>query len=189
MAQMIKYSAADKKKYITFEWAGRGNGMAAVRCEKMLRPICNTCQKGLDTLVGWEKTCEHEPYWSLQPKVIKTPKYETDEDGDLVLVDTEIRTKMVKIPNIAEIVISPRHNDGRGVEKQKAKGFIPVTSGGVAPMCDMYGCGRAWPAIRTNYGDYCSELHAKLCVADALEIKFTVNDGKVYQQELAGVTI
>jgi hypothetical protein len=54
----------------------------------------------------------------------------------------------------------------------------------------MYSCGKAWPTIRTDeWGDYCSEGHAKICAADALEIKFTINDPRIARQEMAEVSI
>lgn len=189
MAQILKYSAADKKKYITFEWAGRGKGNAALRADKMVRPTCKECQIGLDTPRDWAEHCEHDPYWSLQPKVIKTPVYATDEDGDMVLTETVTRTKMIRVPNITEVTNSVRHNDGEGRKKMQAKGFKLVTEVGIAPMCEMYGCGKAWPVVRTEYGDYCSQGHAKLCIADITEVKFTVNDPRVYRQELQNVVI
>src|SRR5258706_9669616 len=123
MAQFLKYSAADKKKLNDFGWNGRGKGSAAFRAAKMVRPICTDCQKGLDTPAGWYDVCEHDPYWSLAPKVIKTPRYETDEDGDMILAETQVRTKMIRVPNITEVIISVRQNDGQGVQKARNKGF------------------------------------------------------------------
>lgn len=189
MATIIKYSAADKKKYKSFEWAGRGKGSAALRASKMVRPICNECQVGLDTPINWFEKCEHDPYWSLSPKVLKTPVYETDEDGDMILKQTDVRTKMLRVPNVTEVVNSARSNDGKGIEKMQKKGFKHFPEVNLAPMCEMYGCGRPWPVVRTEYGDYCTENHAKLCVADITEVKFTVNDPRVYRQELQNVVI
>src|SRR6266568_368775 len=180
VATQINYSPADRRKLTTFEWNGRGSTAGALRALKMVAPRCQTCQTpetvkgGSPRQFSWMKDCVHgagpagaEPYFSLQPKVIKTPKLEPDEDGDLTLVETAVRTKMIRVPNIVEIPISERFEDGEAVQKAASHGFKVLPDVGLAPMCEMYGCGKAWPTVGTDFGAYCSEVHAGLCIDDA----------------------
>lgn len=188
--QQKKYSPTDKK-LTKFEWAGRGVGAGAVRALKMVRPICPTCQ-GIDALADWHVKCEHDPYFTKKPHVKKVDKFEVqDVDGveREVLVGQDTRTFLVREPNITEVVVSVRSNDGRSVEKKRRYGFKELPEVGYAPMCQMYACGKAFPAVATEYGDYCSENHAKLCVADILEIKFTINRPDIRRQEMAAINL
>jgi hypothetical protein len=202
MATAVRYSAAEKKKLKAFEWNGRGSAMAALRAVKMLAPRCETCQTPEVIKAGnprqwtWMQDCTHgagpdgmKPYFALQPKVIKTPKLEQDEDGDFTLVETAVRTKMIRVPNIVEIPLSERFDDGESVIKAEKHGFKHLEDGGLAPMCEMYGCGKAWPGVQTDLGRYCSEDHARLCVADATGVTLTVNDGARRRAELRSVQI
>ena len=86
--ERLTYSKATKDAVKTFEWAGRGNAMTGLRALKMLRPICKICQSPPEHAANWYEFCEHkgedglDVYWSDQPKTVRVPKYEIDEDGD-----------------------------------------------------------------------------------------------------------
>lgn len=192
MAQQVKYKPTDRKNLIAFEWGGRGHGTGAVRALKMVRPICKLCYLGPDTPSDWHQKCEHDPYFSKKPHIKKVDIFEIqDVDGvdREVLTGTETRTFLVKEPNITEVVASVRSNDGQGPAKKRRYGFRELPEVGYAPMCEMYGCGKAWPEIGTAHGNYCSENHAKLCIADALEVKFTINRPELRRQEMQAVNI
>jgi hypothetical protein len=174
MATTITYTAKEQKLQ-SFGWQGGARVQAAARAVKMVRPICSECQVGEFTVPGWFKTCDHgpgpggSPYWSLQPKVRKIPKTGVDEDGDMVLLETEVRTKLVLMPNMCEVVLNIRQNSGQSVEMALRKGYKFLADEGIAPMCQLYGCGKTFPTVNTAYGDFCSEMHGKVVAADANE--------------------
>ncbi len=173
--ERLTYTKAAKEQLQTFEWAGRGNATTGMRSIKMLRPICTICQGPPEHAVNWFEFCEHKGedglaiFWGDQPKTIRVPKYEIDEDGDRIRVSDDVRTKMILMPNWTEVPTGLAHNDGRGVEKMQAKGFKLPEEVGLAPMCQFYGCGKAWPTLRTIYGDYCTDMHARLCAVNEME--------------------
>lgn len=180
MATQLMYSEAERSRLKTFEWAGRGNTNRAMRAIKMLRPICKDCQGNADTNVpGWHEKCKHfddplRKYWQLSAKTIGVTVYKEDEDGDLV-IDEEAtksgtKTKYVLIPNWVEIPLRTGNYDGKGPQLMARKGFKLPQQVGLAPMCQFYGCGKAWPKFRCENGDYCSIGQAKLAMADEDEI-------------------
>lgn len=180
MALTIEYTAAQKKKLYDAGWNGRGSEVGAVRSIKMVRPICKPCQSEPYKVTTWWSVCPHRGedglaiYWSQWPKVIKTQVIGKDDEGDMALLNTVTRTKIVVLPNVTEVIQDEGKNIGRGPEKMRVKGFLFMEEAKLAPMCQMYGCGRSWPTVRTEeYGDYCSEYHAKLCVATAEGIVMT----------------
>lgn len=203
----VKYSAADKKKLKTFEWNGRGSATAAMRAMKMVAPRCQECQTpevikdDSPTRWTWMKDCPHNPYWGMQPKVTKVPKIvdEIGEDGkptgDYIQEDVVVRTRLIAQPNIVEIPMAERFEDGQAVQKAARHGFRILTDAGIAPMCQMYGCGKAWPTIGTDDGIYCSREHAQLCVidfnntAEGVPTFLTINNPKLRKQELAEVNV
>ena len=175
MATQITYTAAEKKKYKAWSW--KGNNTSGSRAIKMRRPQCSECQSVESFQFGWWKTCEHDPYWSSQSKKVGTEVWETGPDGVEYLNEEKTiatrKTKRIRVPNIVEVPFIARSNDGRGPAKfHEQKGYLymmePDKSGTVfAPMCEMHGCGRSWPTVKTaKYGIYCSETHARACVAD-----------------------
>lgn len=168
MATQISYSAADKKKLKAWEWPGQN--VATSRSVKMVRPQCGECQQGLDTAPGWWRSCTHDPYWSSQRKTRKIPVWKLDpETGEEVLQEETTQTRRVRVPNILEVALISRSNDGEGPRRfHSMKGYRYLPEIGLAPMCEAHGCGRAWPTVQTaQNGVYCSEAHAKMCVGDA----------------------
>lgn len=197
-----KYSAAERKKLKTFEWNGRGSATAALRAKKMVQPRCAECQTPevvrpeSPTRWTWVNTCTHNPYWSLRPKVTKVPKIvpELDEDGnetgDFIQEDVVVRTRMIVEPNIVEIPMSIRFDDGEAVRKAAGHGYKVLSDQGIAPMCEMYGCGRAWPTVGTDFGVYCSTQHAKLCALDEMETTFLIiNDPQLQKEQLRSIEV
>lgn len=181
MSETITYTEADLELFDA-GWKGSGRGDATVRAIKMVRPVCKTCQIGGDELVGWWDTCEeegHDPYWHLQPKVLRIPIYVEDDDGDLVLDEAKTkaksRTKFIRLPNITEVLLQTQNNSGEGPTKMyKRKGFKLPRDVGARPLCEASGCGKSLPKIRTSMGDFCSVRHAKLCIANETGVMFTV---------------
>ena len=188
MSTTIQYTREQRETLYDASWKGSGKGAGAVRAVKMVRPECSICQIGGDEVVGWWNHYEntedsHDHYWGLRPKTLRVPKYIKDEDGDLVLDEAGTkaasRTKFIRVPNIVEVLVQESSNSGLAVQKfTQRKGFKTLQAIGVAPMCELYGCGKSFPSVRTEYGDYCNVTHAKLAIANEIGVKFTVwNDG------------
>jgi hypothetical protein len=200
MSHEVRYPEKMRETLKTFEWNGRGDANGAIRAIKMAQPICEICQT-VEAIRDespirwtWMKDCEHGPqgmgpYWSFSPKVINTPKIVEDEDGEFVLDSVATRTKMVLMPNIVEIPITMGFESGEGLQKAAHHGFKVLSDIGLAPMCEMYGCGKAWPLVGTDFGNYCTEIHAKLCIADAEGVLLIINNPKKRSEQLRSLNV
>ena len=210
--ERIEYTAAEKKKLVTWEWAGRGDAISGLRAVKMVRPICDKgCQAGLDTVPGWWNTCKHgaeqkdgSPYWRFRQHTKKVDTYEPvlDKDGKETgeFVGTNETRVFFKLePNITEVVYDVGNGSGANPAVfAQTKGFILLPEAGVAPMCELKGCGKAWPTVRiSEYSDrvgdavfrfaaaaYCSEAHARLAGARIQSVFLPTNDAAGRQQML-----
>lgn len=176
MSTTITYSAPQRKQLKTEEWRGSVSPHGVRRAIKMVKPICFECQDPWPAPQGWWNDCPHRPYERMVPKTIKHEVYRQDEDGDTVLDEEETKRaskkKMILVPNVVEVMLHQQVNDGRGPEKMSIlKGFKSFPEAGYAPMCEAYGCGRAWPTFKSDeYGTYCGEAHARLCAMKEDEI-------------------
>lgn len=210
--ERIEYTAAQKKKLFTFEWAGRGDTVSGLRAVKMARPICDQgCQNGLDTLFKWWETCKHgpqekdgSPYWRMRQHVKKVDNYEPVLDSEGNPTGEYTGSKVARVffklePNITEVVYDIGIGSGANPEQFKTfKGFAALPDVGVAPMCELKGCGKAWPTIRVaEYTDragdkvfrfaaasYCSEAHARLAGARIQSVFLPTNDAAGRAQAL-----
>jgi hypothetical protein len=194
--EILNYSAKERNRLKTFEWNSRANVVMGHRAIKMLRPICKDCQNPPEHPANWYETCPHfgadrnKMYWSYSTKIIKTPVYEEDEDGDLVVKEEQVKTKLVLVPNWTEVPADTAHSDGQAPRRcYEQKGFRYPEEIGLAPMCQFSGCGKAWPRIRTSLGDYCTELHAKLAVANELEINLVAHNPRIRAQQLREISL
>lgn len=177
MSTTLEYSTADKKKLKTFQWTGGVSDERARRAIKMLKPVCFECQGNTwPPVPGWWNDCPHRPYERLVPKKVRIESYIEDEDGDIVLDEEatkrSMKTKMVLVPNIVEVIYHIQLNDHQGPLKfQTLKGFKQMHEAGYAPMCEAYGCGRAWPTFKSDeFGTYCSQKHAQQCALKEAEM-------------------
>lgn len=198
--ERIEYTAAQKKNLVTFEWAGRGDhAQSGLRAVKMARPICEQgCQGSMDSALRWMDTCKHgpaekdgSPYWRMRQHIKKVAAYEPvlDAEGDPTgeyMGKTETRMFFTLEPNITEVVYSMSHNSGTGVQDSIFwKGFKFLPEIGVAPMCELKGCGKAWPDVRTlDFGDYCTIDHARLVGARLQVVQLPANDEKKRREML-----
>lgn len=176
---------------------------AAQRMVKLNQPICPNSktkfekdrdgrlipvEKGPDTqncqLAGgrWWEACEaagHDPYFTT--RVWYTPKDKLEEqeiDGQTVLVKTGeyLVPHSEKVPNIAQVAVNLRINNGRGAEdKIKKHGFRRLTEAGYSEVCQFRNCQKDVSPKGTSrkYGSYCSLEHLQLIAADAESIMLT----------------
>lgn len=170
MAQTIVYTKAQLSKLKAWEWTGVLDDSRVI---KMARPQCRICQTGkVDLPPNWADSCTHDPYWSSQKKTRVKPTWEDQVNPDTgetesVLTGEETTTYRVRVPNIVEVSFHARSNAGKGPQLfQVFKGYKRLPEVGLAPMCEMRGCGKAWPTVRTRFGDFCTEQHARAVGAD-----------------------
>lgn len=193
--EIINYTEAQRKKLVKWEWQ-TPNIVSGFRSVKMLRPICKECQDNPQHPVNWSEFCTHGGedkekylYWSLRPKTIKIPSYEQDADGDLVLVKEDVVNKMILVPNWSDIAADLGHSDGAmPTYLHDSAGFRFPEEIGLAPMCQMYQCGKAFPRVRTTLGDYCEEYHAKIAISNERGILLPTNP-RLRAERLAEVAI
>lgn len=120
----------------------------------------------LNNMGRWDvEKCEslgHEPYYTtLRRKVIEEV---IDDDG--FVTESKVRVKVTRRLNVMPIPISVRHATWKSMELAVARGAKPLEEFGYMTPCDYRQCSQP-VKIKTQYGDYCSERHARLIAADA----------------------
>jgi hypothetical protein len=153
---------------------------AAVRVVWMVMPQCPVpinpddpkfdievpnCQAGRFR-PGWWDECEklgHRPYVTVIDKIIEEKQY--DDDGYEVPGSTRSRRIRKERLNVTQVTHSIRHDSGHEVQNNLARGFKFLPDLGYENLCMMRSCER--PAeIKTQYGIFCNERHARLIGAD-----------------------
>lgn len=181
----------DKKKaLIKLTGPNMARSNRVLRVVKMLQPIHPECQHPYRR--GWWTACEeagHEPYLTKQEVDVSTPVYDHDEDGDLVLVDTKTKRKLVVHPNIVQVPLSRGVGDARAPERfAREKGFRHMEEMGYSPLCQMLNCWQEAKLV-TNWGEFCSTEHARLVAADEDEIALEVYDQRKRNRQLRAIDI
>src|SRR5581483_8613737 len=146
-----------------------------VRRILMAQPVCpvvddpndpaytgeTNCQREFGGAPGWWTRCEergHDPYYTIQ-RVTKTEDV-VDEDG--MVTGQRKRVVETRRLNLASVAYSTRINSGRGpAVAREFKGFRTLEEMGYAPVCEFRNC-ELPVKIRTRYGNYCSDRHARL---------------------------
>jgi hypothetical protein len=178
--ETITYTDAQKKKLYVMEWKVKGNAVStALRGVKMVQPICNICQ-GADVELGWWATCKHgpvekdgSPYWRMRQHIRRVEAFTpvVDADGKETGAFTSNRGPDGKAPaqnfftlepNINEVAYNQGHASGRLPGNQRLyKGWKFLEELGIAPMCMLKGCGKAFPTIKVETDYFCSVEHAR----------------------------
>lgn len=80
---------------------------------------------------------------------------------------TEERTRIIreKRLNIIQVSDNPRHTNGTEVQLALAKGCRFLEDFGIESPCEFRNCTKP-KRVKTRYGDFCSERHARLVGAD-----------------------
>ncbi|HLA81661.1 MAG TPA: hypothetical protein VJP78_08625 [Thermoleophilia bacterium] len=164
-----------EQKLIDLPFVNTGTNRAtARRAVKMAVPRCDPCQ-GTGRLNWWED-CPHKPYHVRRQTLVESPVIKCSRCDEVLPDDTlehcggqdfeivEIKRKpQIEVTiNTAQAVVDDAVNSGQQVDIMRRKGWKLPQELGISPMCQLSRCYRPNPRVRTNFGDYCSELHAKL---------------------------
>lgn len=148
---------------------------------KMLRPLCNRCDRQQPQ---WWTTCKHDPYVGQVGHPFDVPQYEGEKDeagnpvGTQKLVGTEKVVEWEARPNWKEVAVNDRLGSFSRVSQAQARGCIfpwevesPVYPNGISECCQFRGCfqqkqpnGR--DLIVTEFGGYCRDIEAKFAKVD-----------------------
>jgi hypothetical protein len=212
--------AAKLEKIPGFSQGVRVN--AAQRMLKMNRPVCPNSkvemewdrngkpiakEKGPDTqncqMAGgrWWEACEaagHDPYfmtrkWETKEDILEPEVKDGKPTGRLLKTGEAIIPHESRLPNLAQVAVSIRINNGRGaLDAVNQKGFRSLKAAGFEDVCEFRNCQKPKTAIGTSrqYGGYCSKEHLQLIAADAESIMLTQGsllpvDAKRAQQKRA----
>ena len=111
----------------------------------------------------------HEPYYTT----FRTTIVEDVLDEDGYVVESKPRVKVEKRLNVIQVSDSIRQTSKTEVQLALARGCKFMHEFGYESPCEFRNCtGRQ--NIRTRYGNYCSERHARLIAADEREIMLVV---------------
>ena len=166
------------------------------RTIKMVMPVCSTCQHG-KVPDNWAERCPHDPYYATTaiPHEEPPPVEEIlDPEGKgtgrfKITGEPEVWYEYKKELNFTQVPFNIRIDSRRGVQMGQAGGFKFVEDFGVAPFCQYRGCWSQELTVRhPQYGNYCSEMHAKLVVADTLGIPIQQDSDRL-QEQLAKIAL
>jgi hypothetical protein len=169
----------------------RSDLFPGMRCIKVFRPKCETCQRGRLTAARWWETCEHEPYFTTFYIPITEDETRMDENGDLEVIGQKTKKIKRQVPNTGQVMLDIGANSGEGLRKAKEeKGFKEPEEMGYAPICQYRDCWTDNPSHKhARYGDYCREMELRVIAAQIQGIKLEQNIAEKRAQQLASVAI
>lgn len=194
---------ADTKELLDLGYPSNFEASMGLRTIKMVRPRCDTIKVG-DTVLfegcfGTERwtngTCPHDPYASMMERREVRPKYEAIVDaenkptGRMRVTGEETEVWHERRWNLEQVPLSVRVNSGRGPEYYRALGWKDPQDMGLAPFCQFTGCWSQKIKFRDDHGDYCSEAHAKLIVADESEDWLEILNPKKRARQMAEISV
>lgn len=166
------------------------SSMSSGRTMKMADPHCDICQVP-NHPINWAFNCEHNPYVTEREVPVREPIIEVNEETGEKLITGE-KTKLVleESPNFTQIPMGKRYDNGNAFRIARELGMKMPEELGFAPFCQYRDCWSQDLKVKTAmYGSYCSEAHAKLVMAEELEIFLDVTDEKRRAQQLAGINV
>lgn len=165
---------------------------AAVRMMKLAAPVCPNSRVQMERQPGggyrpkdkgpnaqncqlegrqWWLKCEqrgHDPYFTERVWYTEQDKWETDPEGNDVLVGTKRLRHHARLPNVVQVPISRRLHQGNGVVlSMKNKGRRRLSEIGFREVCQFRNCQVAVTIRSRAFGDYCGNEHLGLIAADA----------------------
>lgn len=121
----------------------------------------------------------HDPYHTELRRTIVDDVI--NDDGEVV--DQRTKILVEKRLNVIQVSLNVRHNTGRDMELAVAYGARPLEDFGYITPCEFRNCVKP-KQVKTRYGEYCSERHARLVAADARGIFLPVG-GDAYTEDKA----
>jgi hypothetical protein len=158
---------------VQMEWDERGKPVTKER-----GPDIQNCQ-----MAGgkWWVDCEalgHDPYFQTRKWYTKEDIIEEDPNrpGRLLKTGESIIPHESRLPNLAQVAISIRINQGLGAKDAiEKKGFRTLKDAGFEDVCQFRNCQKPVTPAGTSrlYGSYCTLEHLQLIAADAESILLT----------------
>lgn len=140
-----------------------------------------TCQQEMNNYPGWWRVCEnrgHDPYFTVTRKIVKEEI--TDDEG--VITGTKKRVVETKKLNINQVPIGTRFASGRAETISKGlKGRKEVSEFGYKNLCEYRNC-ELDAKVKSKYGHFCSDRHARLIGADVEAVMLSAKQGEKNKQ-------
>jgi hypothetical protein len=116
-------------------------------------------------------------------------RYEIREDGARVLAGTDEVIFQDLILNVAQIALMEGSNGGRGLERATVfRGVKQLAELGYGYRCEMAGCS-VHAKFQCQYGNYCSDIHARRVGFDQDVIVHEVYDTKKASRQMSAINI
>ncbi len=135
----------------------------------------------------WWTLCvsrNHDPYFTVNK--VETSEDILDDEG--YVVKTRKKVTETKQLNLVQVPLGLRYSSGKAVAASMMfKGRKPVTEFGYKELCEYRNC-ETDARLKTRYGKYCNERHARLIGSDAESLLVgvgTPKDVQRYEAELA----
>ena len=163
--------------------------MAAPRCPVSEDPNKSgydgtlNCQHETNSSAGWWNLCEsrgHDPYHTVTKKTVKEDV--EAEDGTGLVTGTRKRVLTTKKLNTVQVPIGTRFHSGRGETISRGlKGRKTLTEMGYNEKCEFRNC-ELDAKLKSKYGMYCGDRHARLVGADVEAIMLSAKAGEKSKQ-------
>jgi len=178
---------------------------AGGRMVKLFRAECQTnrktgfigCQDPTKVHPNWRETCPHDPYFrDVERKEIRT-KYEDElvdgkPTGRRLVTGTETVVWHERIPNLVQAALSVRINNGMGPTWHLERDSIKPEdhpNDPHKPFCEYRDCFSQDLKYHTPHGNYCSEMQAKIVMADELEKRLEIVNPQKRREQLAAISV
>lgn len=128
---------------------------------------------------GWWDLCKergHNPYFRTMTWYTPEDIIEEDDQGRLIKKGEQLIKHEVVAPNIAQVALALRINNGKGVQDAiEKKGYVRLNDIGYAEVCQFRNCQKPVGKGGSSriYGNYCGQRHLALIAADAESIMLT----------------
>lgn len=187
---------------------GGVNENAAIRAIKMAIPICPAdprpeidrrdgttipnprytgepnCQEAyrFNNMGRWDvRKCEslgHNPWYTEFRKTI----VQDEVDADGWVIKERSRIKVETRLNVIQVTDNPRHTNRMEVPLALARGARFLSDFGIEQPCEFRNCTKP-QEIRTRFGRFCGERHARLVGADFRELSLIVGGDPITEEK------
>ena len=115
----------------------------------------------LNNMGRWqvEKCIElgHDPYYTTTRR--RVLEEVVGDDG--FVTESKVRIKVSKVLNVMPVAVGVRYTDGKEYDLAVARGYKHLEEFGYASPCEYRQCSQP-QRLKTRFGNYCGERHARL---------------------------
>lgn len=144
-------------------------------------PNCQNEYK-FNNMGRWDvKKCEslgHNPWYTEFRKSVVSDVI--DDNG--WVIEQKTKVKVERRLNVIQVSQNPRHTNGTEVALALARGARFLGDFGIKAPCEFRNCTKP-VTVKTRYGNYCNERHARLVAADIRKIMLPIGGDPISEDQ------